>query len=35
MMDFLDKLFDALGSDNMFYFICIYFVIIILISAFR
>mgnify|MGYP004451005485 FL=1 len=35
MMDFLDKLFDALGSDEMFYFICIYLVIVLLFSAFR
>ena len=35
MIDFLDKLFDALGSDNMFYFICIYLLVIVLFNAFR
>jgi len=35
MMDFLDKIMDALGSDNMFYFICIYLIVVLLFSAFR
>jgi len=35
MMDFLDKLFDALGSDEMFYFMVIYALIIILFNIFR
>ena len=35
MMDFLDKLFDALGSDNMFYFICIYFLFILVFNLLR
>jgi len=35
MNDFLNKLFDALGSDKMFYFICVYVLLLILFNILR